>query len=122
MLLCPHLAFEESGEHLHLKEVLEEGLLIRPARSFNVLGEAVARVYIKGLRLMAPLRGYNDEILVFLEDTHKEVEEGDADFVNILGCEPLFLIQLLLNNRIQVFLEFIAVVQGQFRKIIFQLD
>lgn len=42
LFLCPHLAFEESSEHLHLKEVLEEGLLIGPASCFNVLAEVVA--------------------------------------------------------------------------------
>ena len=42
LFLCPQLALEESSEHLHLKKVLEEGLLIGSARSFNVLREAVA--------------------------------------------------------------------------------
>jgi hypothetical protein len=42
LFLCPHLAFEESSEHLHLKEVLEEGLLIGPASCFNVLAEVEA--------------------------------------------------------------------------------
>ena len=41
LFLCPHLALEESSEHLHLKEVLEEGFLVGPACSFNVLAEAV---------------------------------------------------------------------------------
>ena len=122
LFLRPHLAFEEAGEHLHLKEVLEEGLLVGPARSLNVLGEVIAGVNIKCLGLLAPRGGYNDEILVFLEDTHKEVEEGDADLVNILGGESLLLVQLLLNNGIQLFLEFLSVVHWQFREIIFQLD
>ena len=100
LFLRPHFAFEEAGEHLHLKEVLEEGLLVGPARSLNVLGEVVAGVHIKGLGLLPPRGGYYDKILVFLEDTHKKVEEGDADLVNILGGESLLLVQLLLNNGI----------------------
>jgi len=122
LFLRPHLAFEEAGEHLHLKEVLEEGLLVGPARSLNVLGEVVAGIHIEGLGLLAPRGGYYDKILVFLEDTHKKVEEGHADLVNILGCKSLLLIQLLLNNGIELFLEFLSVVHRQFRQIIFQLD
>jgi len=122
LLLRPHLAFEEAGEHLHLKEVLEKGLLVGPARCLNVLAEVVAGVHIESLRLLPPRGRYDDEILVFLEDTHKKVEEGDADLVNILGGESLLLVQLLLNNGIELFLEFLSVVHRQFREIIFQLD
>jgi hypothetical protein len=115
LLLHPHLAFEEAREHLHLKEVLEEGLLVGPARSFNVLAEVVAGVQIEGLGLLAPRGRHYDEILVFLEDADKKVEEGDADLVNILGGESLFLVKLLLKNGIQLFLEFLSLVHREFR-------